>query len=325
MTNQAALLPDMSIQAKVVVVVIVTYNSEKHIQNLLTRLSQQTLSPAKIIIVDNDSQDTTCNIIKQIQSLDDRVVLYQLTENLGGAGGFAHGLKYALSFDPDFIITFDDDAFPQGQNFLEDMVSFQQQHGHQVVCPLVADSQNPKKTAYEYHCYGGKQTEVASIQKISDIIHDIKLFNGSMFLPEVIAHLKGPNPKFFIRGDEAEFKQRILQSGYQVAINPQCVVYHPTSLHEYVYLKGRRYQYFDSPFKLFFATRNRYYMFARRSDLLCRQKMLILCKEFWRYTWFYLVYRQGDIKNYYIWLKALVFGLLGYFNNQAHVKESKCH
>lgn len=296
-----------------IIAVIVTYNSEASIQRLLSLLLKQTYSLNRIIVVDNCSQDNTCQVIEKLNQPN--INLYRLVKNLGGAGGFAYGLEQAMKFCPDMIVTFDDDAYPQDNFFIEHMVKIKQQYHYDIVAPLVVDTDNHQLTAYEYMIDKQRYQDVASIQQKTLLIKDIKLFNGVLFDKIVIECLKGPRPEFFIRGDEQEFKMRILQAGFKVVTSTTCLVYHPTSIDEYYYVGKKRYHHLDTPFKLFYSTRNQYYILRIRQDLSLYKKSKNVCKSFWRYTWFYLIHRKGDIINYLIWLKAFIYGLVGYMKN----------
>lgn len=57
-------------------VIISTYNGEKYIKDCLTSILSQTLRNIEIIIVDDLSTDNTVKIVKNIQSRDERVILY---------------------------------------------------------------------------------------------------------------------------------------------------------------------------------------------------------------------------------------------------------
>ncbi|WP_019520658.1 glycosyltransferase [Faucicola boevrei] len=296
----------------IVSVVIVTFNSKAFIQRLLDCLLSQTYQPNYIVIIDNHSTDNTCELIKNYNN--PIIKLVELHNNLGGAGGFAKGLKEAIHLNSDFIFSFDDDAYPKDNDFIEKMLSFKTNHNLDVVAPLVVDTHNHDKTAYEYLVDNQKSSDVNSIQK-HEKIDELKLFNGVLFDKKVLLKLKGPRPEFFIRGDEEEFRQRIVRAGFKFATFTEQIVYHPSSVDEYYYIKGKRYHHIKNTFKLFYSTRNRFYMLKLREDFTLRKKITVAFKEFWRYSWFYLIY-QKNIQHYYVWLKAFIFGLLGYVKNQ---------
>ena len=62
-------------QNTVVSVIIPTFNVEKYIEQCLRSLQEQTFREFEIICIDDGSSDRTVEIIKKIQTEDDRVRL----------------------------------------------------------------------------------------------------------------------------------------------------------------------------------------------------------------------------------------------------------
>lgn len=293
-----------------IVAVVVTFNSTAYIHRLLSILLAQTQPLSHIVVVDNHSQDDTCEIVKNFQQSHSIIHLHQLFKNTGGAGGFSFGLQQAMLLNPDAIMTLDDDAYPENEQFLANLWQFKQQYQLDVVCPLVVDCQNTQKTCYEYHYQQQKLIDVQEIQQLTHKIDEMKLFNGTLFDKKVIEQLKGPRPEFFIRGDEEEFRSRTVDAGYQGATATQIKIFHPTSLHEYVYIRGKRYHHAGSPFKIFYTTRNGFYMIRLNKKFTLLKKIRMVFMRLLNYTIFYLIYRKGDFANYTVWLKAFVDGVL---------------
>lgn len=85
-------------------VIVVTYNSDDVISDCLQSLLAQTLPPRRIIVVDNDSQDTTvAEVQRHVQPHEHRraplaapVTLIRATSNRGFAAGVNLGLDTAL-------------------------------------------------------------------------------------------------------------------------------------------------------------------------------------------------------------------------------------
>lgn len=304
-----------------VVVVIVTFNSQNNIYNLLESLINQTYKSLSILIIDNASIDNTCNIVKDFidKYSQKEIIFYELGYNSGGAGGFYYGLKFAYEQGATYIFTIDDDAYLDNNNYIENMLSFK--HGRvgdlDVVAPLVIDSENKNLAAYEYKLGDAKLVEIYDIcsHYLHKEIKDIKLFNGVLFDRKVIDKIGLPKKEFFIRGDEQEYKSRIMQTDLSVAVNINCKVFHPSSLSEYYYIRGNRYHHLDSPFKLYYSTRNRFYMIKIRKDWGVLKKIRYVFNEVRKYSYFYLIHRKLDILNYFLWIKSATLGLIGYMNN----------
>ena len=64
-----------------------------------------------VLIVDNNSNDGTGDMVSTIQ--DKRVKYYNTGKNLGGAGGFAFGLKKAIELGYQYAWIMDDDSIPE--------------------------------------------------------------------------------------------------------------------------------------------------------------------------------------------------------------------
>jgi len=90
--------------------VIVTRN---RIDKLKTTVSRTLKEPVQhVIIVNNVSIDGTKEWLDSLN--DERLRVIHATENLGGAGGFYVGFKEVIdNTDADWLVCFDDDAFPQ--------------------------------------------------------------------------------------------------------------------------------------------------------------------------------------------------------------------
>ena len=84
--------------------VIVTYNRKKLLKENIEALLNQTFKDHDILIVDNNSNDGTKEMVAEIQ--DKRIKYYNTGKNLGGAGGFAFGLRKAISMFINMVLTF---------------------------------------------------------------------------------------------------------------------------------------------------------------------------------------------------------------------------
>ena len=95
-------------------VVLVTFNRLNCLKKALDEFEKQTYLPKRLIVVNNSSTDGTAEYLsewKKTESNFEKIVI-TTERNLGGAGGFALGLKEASKYsDTDWIWLSDDDAF----------------------------------------------------------------------------------------------------------------------------------------------------------------------------------------------------------------------
>ncbi|SEH46402.1 Glycosyltransferase, GT2 family [Ruminococcus flavefaciens] len=93
--------------------IVVTYNRKELLkENIEKLLAQSFKSRLDIIIIDNASTDGTKEYVGSF--IDKKEIKYINTgENLGGAGGFHYGIKYAVENNYDFVWVMDDDCMPK--------------------------------------------------------------------------------------------------------------------------------------------------------------------------------------------------------------------
>ncbi|WP_234099044.1 glycosyltransferase family 2 protein [Enterobacter roggenkampii] len=84
----------MQYQSDRVSIIIISYNHEQFIEDAIESILCQTYKHIELIIVDNNSSDTTPEILKQYKDVDNIKVIF-LESNTGITGGINEGLKYA--------------------------------------------------------------------------------------------------------------------------------------------------------------------------------------------------------------------------------------
>lgn len=94
-----------------VLAIVVTYNRKAILAECLGALEEQT-APADILVVDNASDDGTGDFLRPMA--DSGRILYENTgANLGGAGGFQHGLRVGAKLGHRYLWIMDDDSVPK--------------------------------------------------------------------------------------------------------------------------------------------------------------------------------------------------------------------
>jgi len=90
---------------KKISIIILSYNSEKYIENCINSCLNQSLLPYEIIVVDNDSKDQSKQIISKFSS----IITFFLPKNKGFTGGMNYGFHqskgdYILFLNADIIL-----------------------------------------------------------------------------------------------------------------------------------------------------------------------------------------------------------------------------
>ena len=127
--------------------VIVTYNRKELLEENIKALLDQSEKLNKIFIIDNNSTDGTKSYLEQKGYLKNQTIEYvRLEKNIGGAGGFSVGTKYAYEKGFDFICLMDDDGKPNDndtiKNLLDAAVDIYNIEKRMMINPLVIGNEN---------------------------------------------------------------------------------------------------------------------------------------------------------------------------------------
>lgn len=187
--------------------IVVTYNrKELLLENIEALLKQTRKDCLTIIVVDNNSTDGTR------ASLEDYIkgehVLYVNTgKNLGGAGGFHYGIRYAAEHDFDYVWVMDDDCIPTEtalESFLDAGKKLEGKYGFLASKVLWKDHNICKMNIQRstlWHTVSDWNTEIVPIIMSSFV---------SLFMSTQIVREYGlPIKEFFIWTDDWEYTRRI--------------------------------------------------------------------------------------------------------------------
>lgn len=201
--------------------VVVTHDRLALLRRCLSSLRCQTRPLDAILVVDNASSDGTADAVRR--EFPEASVL-RLPENAGGAGGFHHGLAWAVErgFDRSWLM--DDDCDPDARA-LERLLA--QLGPDEVGVPLksseltgepVRTFQGYDRTAERIRCWGMP-------------------FNGFLVPTTVVERIGLPYREYFIDRDDIEYSMRVARHGFRAFIVPGAILRHPDD-HEFVLRLG---------------------------------------------------------------------------------------
>ena len=218
-----------------VVAVVVTYNRLGLLQRLVERL-ETVPGVDEVLVVDNASTDGTG---EWLSTLDDRdpgdehptvpVLGRTLTENGGGAGGFHDGLAWALERGADLAWLMDDDGLPD-QDCLATLL---EQTDLDFWGPLVVDEADPGRLVFPIRLPGGTRTvhalgDVEAAAAGGRIDGIVIPFNGVLVTRALVEEIGLPEAKYFIWGDDHEYRLRAEAAGARIATVVGAQVRHPS-------------------------------------------------------------------------------------------------
>lgn len=240
-----------------IVAVLVTHNRPALLAEALRALRRQTYRLDRIVVIDNASEVET----RALLAAEPGVEVVRLDTNVGGAGGFSAGMKYAMGTGADWMWLMDDDAIPQ----VDALEQLQRQLGvlpanTGAVCSCVMEfgsiaimhrrSFNPLvgfERAFTTDAYRQPALEIGTAS-----------FVGFLVSTRAVAATGFPDPAFFLAYDDTEYSLRIRSRGFLLWLVPASVIVHKRS-------KGSRLRETTFGSKHYFNVRNRIYVKAAYS------------------------------------------------------------
>ena len=208
--------------------VIVTHNRCQKLQHTLAATLAQPFSA--IIVVDNASTDGTRAWLAGQH--DPRLHLILSEQNSGGAGGFAQGMIAALNYDPDWLVCYDDDAYPAPdalQQFTAldlgntDSAAAAVYYPDGRLCEMNRPSYNPfwhprklLRTAlgvFTGRARGAFHVTDSAYQSAEALPIDSSSFVGFFVRADWVRRLPLPEPGLFIYGDDVLYTLNLSKHG----------------------------------------------------------------------------------------------------------------
>lgn len=189
-------------------IVVVTYNRleclKKNIEHILN-INTDSKYDYMLFVVDNCSTDGTETYLREISTINEKVVYTRMEENTGGSGGFEFGVKLAYEKNMDYIFGMDDDAYVE-PDCLKNLMKCYSEIGTD--CCLFANSNFD-----------------------NDFDNDYKEVNNWMFvgffIPRTIVKKIGyPRGDFFIYHDDTEYSYRVKRAGYKIYKVKSAIIEH---------------------------------------------------------------------------------------------------
>ncbi len=259
------------------VAVVVTHNRLNKLRLTLQRLLEADATHLQaIVVVNNASTDDTAGWLTSVR--DSRVDVITSTKNLGGAGGFELGMRYATTrFDPDWMVVMDDDARPMpgalatfhAQPCPEDTayaaaVYFPDGR----ICEMNRPSVNPFWNARLFlrsllRGRDGYHIPRAAYQADAPCPIDLTSFVGLFLSRRIIAETGYPDPGLFLYGDDVIYTLTLRRRGLKILFDPALRFEHDFST-----FQDQGSQVIRPMWKVYYFCRNRLLMYRKAAPVL---------------------------------------------------------
>jgi len=188
--------------------VVVTYNRLELLKQCVESLKKQTV-PCDILLVNNNSTDTTEEWATSVSQENNKIKYRNTGANIGGAGGFNFGMRWAVEAGYEFVWLMDDDCLlyeDSLQELLEAHEKLDGRYGWLASAVLWKDGSacmmNRQKLEENFY----EQMELIRF----GLVRAKQATFVSLFLrAETIKQVGLPIKEFFIWGDDIEYTRRI--------------------------------------------------------------------------------------------------------------------
>lgn len=245
-----------------IVSVTVTYNGAHGLPKHLDALLRQSRPLEEIIVVDNGSEDST---VETIRNQFPQVIVLEMGKNLGVGGALAAGLSYAaLEKKHDWVWLLDQDSAPADEAL------------EQLLCGYVLSEQQ-RKAAAVLAClpthgesglsYPGLLWRDRLVLPPAEVLQqpiwfvDAAISSGTMIRRDVVEAAGLPRTDFFIDLVDFEYCLRIRRQGYQIAIVRDSVLHHTLGTPRTFEFLGHKKAWSDhASWREYYISRNHTYL-----------------------------------------------------------------
>lgn len=243
-----------------VIAIIVTYNRDDLLKNLLKSVYEQSYQFYKVILIDNNNSQIL------IEFSNDNLIYHKTNNNIGSSGGFAKGIELALGFNPDCVMLLDDDIYLK-QNTLENLLNYYDESSL-LQCVRLDKNGNLVELTCQYFnlknpfINNPRQKIIKDIYKnYEDLLDKLKInditFEGVLIPTKIIREVGNIKSDFFIFCDDTEFSLRAIKKGANCYLIKKAVVVKQLSIPVKV-----------TDWKEYFLNRNMYYIYHNYGENL---------------------------------------------------------
>lgn len=265
--------------------ITVTYNRKDLLIKNIESILNQTYKVDSIIIIDNNSSDNSKEIIlEKFKDSAINITYIYLDENIGGAGGFYTGCKFAFEKGYDWVLLMDDDGKTKNTKTIENLVNELKNKNLTCKDKVMLNSLvlcDDKKLSFGFPKEEKFIEDVIKNSNENIYKNYVTPFNSTLISSALIEEIGFPNKDFFIKGDERDYFARAQRANAYIATVVNSLYYHPrfveNNLKELKFF-GKKYKFFiENAWKEYYRVRNYTYTYMRENKN--REAIRLLVKK----------------------------------------------
>jgi rhamnopyranosyl-N-acetylglucosaminyl-diphospho-decaprenol beta-1,3/1,4-galactofuranosyltransferase len=199
-----------------VAAIVVSYNRRALLQECVEALLAQTWPAQAIYVVDNGSNDGSREYLGSVAARHEKVRVVLSESNIGGAGGFASGIRTAFAKGYDWYWLMDDDAEPMPDALEKLMVS--EDAARTDVVALSGSVWGIDRRVQFWHqgTFDEKMrlnAPTPEYHKAASFKTDYMSFVGACIRHDAIQRVGFPAHEYFVWNDDVEYTARLSRVG----------------------------------------------------------------------------------------------------------------
>lgn len=281
--------------------VVVTFNRLRLLKESIDSIRIQTYKVDEIIVVNNSSTDGT---MEWLNEQNDLTTITQ--ENLGGAGGFYTGIKYAYEKGYDWIWCMDDDGQLE-TGALQKLIPYLYDEKEIKIfnCLVVSKEDNNKLSFGLYDETKDEYIDKLELLRNELFVGSVNFFNGTIIPKEFIKKFGLPIRTLFMKGDDLEYALRAIYNKIGVFSITSSRIYHPGEKHILINNFFFKYKFsFLNKIKRYYSIRNMIIL----KRMYYKEKQESIIKRIFLDSIFILICEKS-ISNLLILFKGVIDGV----------------
>jgi len=287
-------------------VVVVNYNGAAFVDEFARSLAGIDYPNLFVVVVDNGSQDGSAEVIEDARR---DAVLLRCPENLGTAGGNNTGFRFCLGQGFDYVLVLNNDTVVTA-DFLARLVAAADErtvvvpkilyyYDHGIISTHAGDFDwrwGRFRNTFHGRPDGPAASQPRDLQTAS--------FCCALVPTRALREVGLLDERFFMYYEETDWLRQALDRGFRLRYIPEAVIYHRES--------GSSGGGWMTPFKQYYATRNRLYLIRKhqRSRFWFALFTVYFVAGRAPYVGMYAARRQGRM------LRALLLGVWHYYRGR---------
>ena len=209
---------------------VITYNRLSLLKENLAALEAQTFPINRIIIVNNASTDGTADYLKTYEE-NPKYDIIHTEKNLGGAGGFALGLRHSAESGCDGTWLMDDDTIPTPTALKQLVEAGKQTENLGFCCSRVVNENGEINAMNEVHYHGRFRSNKSQSNEEETRCYSCEVcsFVSALISTAAVHKIGLPIKEFFIWADDVEYTLRISHNGMDCLYVPDSVAVHKSN------------------------------------------------------------------------------------------------